>query len=286
MENINFNEYVELKVSSLKDIYKIIEQYNKFWNIPHECGNTCQMAFYRGQSDANWNIEPSINRYLIDERQQYNKYREKLKGKSLFEQLAYLQHYETGTRMIDFTLDYNVALFFACQENFDKDGALFLYNYNPHKSEWIDTIIFNEIMLLDYDSTITIQELSENLYVKHLSIRERYNNISELNMCLMSYLDHGYMVLPSEACIMDNFRIKQQKGAFFICGLQFENNLTTEMRFMSNAGKNILKNHSISIPDSLKNKRPLVKLIIDSSIKKRILDEMNRQGINRNELFG
>lgn len=286
MVGINYNYYVELKVFSLEEICEIVRQYNKFGEVSREGNHTHLMAFYRGQSDANWDIEPSIKRIEIDERRQYEKHQECLKGKNLFDQLAYLQHYSTGTRLIDFTMDYKVALYFACEKNYDKDGALFLYLCDPHKAEWIDTTIFTEIMLINCDTTLTIQKLSEHICMKYPSVMERFKNISKLNLFLMSYLDHGYMVLPSEECKFDNLRIKRQKGAFFICGLEFENDVTSQMRWESNAGRNILICHSVKIPESLKHKRPLVKLIIDSSIKRQILSELNNQGINKSELLG
>lgn len=88
-----------------------INAYNEQWDMPKKISGGEFRAFYRGQSDAIWEIEPSIVRSDINERDQYLKYQSKLQGKSLFDQLAYLQHYETGTRLIDFTTDPKVALY-------------------------------------------------------------------------------------------------------------------------------------------------------------------------------
>ena len=43
-----------------------------------------------------------------------------------FEILDQLQHYGYQTNLIDFTTDYHVALYFACDGHFDKDGRLIL----------------------------------------------------------------------------------------------------------------------------------------------------------------
>lgn len=131
----SLEEYSEIKIQSINEIYQMVESYNKFWNVPCVGGNTETRAFYRGQSDSSWNIEPSILRCNCDEREQYIKYQPQIRGKTLFEQLAYLQHYVTGTRMIDFTKDIDVALYFACAEYPEKDAAVFLYLYNPHRAE-------------------------------------------------------------------------------------------------------------------------------------------------------
>ncbi len=50
-----------------------------------------------------------------------------------FEILTELQHYGGATNLIDFTTDYLIALFFACDRHLDKDGRIILIpNTNPH----------------------------------------------------------------------------------------------------------------------------------------------------------
>lgn len=46
--------------------------------------------------------------------------------KSNFEILTELQHYGSQTNLIDFTTDYHIALFFACDGSHDKDGRIIL----------------------------------------------------------------------------------------------------------------------------------------------------------------
>lgn len=41
-----------------------------------------------------------------------------------FELLTELQHYGSQTNLIDFTTDYHIALFFACNDSYDKDGRV------------------------------------------------------------------------------------------------------------------------------------------------------------------
>ena len=49
-----------------------------------------------------------------------------------FEILTELQHYGGATNLIDFTTDYLIALFFACDRHLDKDGRIILIpNTNP-----------------------------------------------------------------------------------------------------------------------------------------------------------
>ena len=48
-----------------------------------------------------------------------------------FELLATLQHYGDKTNLIDFTTDYLVALFFACDRNFTEPGRVILLQRQP-----------------------------------------------------------------------------------------------------------------------------------------------------------
>ena len=43
-----------------------------------------------------------------------------------FEILAQLQHYGCRTNLIDFTTDYLIALFFACDSSYHRDGKVIL----------------------------------------------------------------------------------------------------------------------------------------------------------------
>ena len=285
MREWNFKEYCEIKVSSIEEIYYIIEQYNKCWNLPRIGGNTETRAFYRGQSNFAWNIEPSILRCSEDEGTLYRKNQSKLVGKDLFDQFAYLQHYVTGTRMIDFTTNPEVAMYFACEKDPLSDAALFLYIYNAHKAEWIDTIIFTELMQMKECNTIKISDFSERLLKKYPIISQRFRKISELNLFLMGYLDYGYMVLPTEEGKIDNIRIKHQEGVFFICGVKFTKDITDKMRFESQAGYNEFICHSINIPDSLKPGRFCWKIHIDKRLKPQILKHLAKKGITHEYLF-
>ena len=51
------------------------------------------------------------------------------------------------------------------------------------------------------------------------------------------------------------------------------------------AAANELICHSVNVPDSLKNKRPLVKIIIKREYKEKILERLEKEGITREYLF-
>ncbi len=98
-------------VEDISQIYQIANDYNSFYDLPRsgrgDPGDerTYLQAFYRGQSDSSWKITPSICRDTsVDESILES-------GDLLFEVMAYNQHYIHATRLIDFTMDINVALF-------------------------------------------------------------------------------------------------------------------------------------------------------------------------------
>ena len=106
-------DYQEIMVEDISQIYQIANDYNSFYDLPRpgrgDPGDerTYLQAFYRGQSDSSWKITPSICRDTsVDESISES-------GDLLFEVMAYNQHYIHATRLIDFTMDINVALFFC-----------------------------------------------------------------------------------------------------------------------------------------------------------------------------
>ena len=278
-------EYNEVKIEKLEDIYKYEQDFNKLYSMPWIGKNTIFQAFFRGQENALWEIQPSIVRNKCDEYEVYLRHQNKLKGKTVFSQVAYLQHYMTGTRFIDFTCSLDVALYFACKDSKDVDGAVFFCCYDAHKSEWYDTIVFTEIMMMKNKGEIKIKDFSKNLIKKYEEINNRFANIDDLSAALVSYLDFGYMVIPNEEDLKNNIRLNRQKGVFFITGVKFKETLTEEQRVSSRAGNNIFLSHSINVPDFLIRGNGLVKCIIPKELKEEILFDLNKKNINEKHLF-
>lgn len=98
-------------------------------------GNGFRSWAFRGQSDANWNLEPTLRRYFKSysihpsvwskqEKRVYRIFRRKAhqflqhlpKDGDAFEWLAIMQHHGAPTRLLDFTWSPYVAAFFALQQ--------------------------------------------------------------------------------------------------------------------------------------------------------------------------
>ena len=281
-------ENSEMRACTLDDVYAVIAKYrevNGFYkrDIGDDRGNV--IAFFRGQSDSRWKIEASINRSKVKEQFLLSNYKWD-KEMPLFDIVSHIQHYCTGTRFIDFTVNPDVALYFACSQNPEKDGSFYIWCYSPDRPVWYRTIVLNELLYIENDEAISIQEFAEIILKKHSSIRERFKKVSELNLAIMSFLDHGFMVLPDTNNYEKNLRLKRQEGCFFICGVEFKNQIFSRNRWESNAGNNWFYPHSAIVPEELKEQgRFLKKIIIPSECKKRILEELQKKGITEAYLF-
>ena len=55
------------------------------------------------------------------------------------EKLSKMQHYGVPTRLLDVTTNALVALYFACENNFREDGAVFLIRANSSQIKQFDS---------------------------------------------------------------------------------------------------------------------------------------------------
>lgn len=126
-------------VTSVIDYLTIIKKYFKSIKKMGWC--------YRGQSNIQWKLKPKAGRdeyykqswaekfpdiphYDLN---RFNDWKHHAVGyiKNLpeheLEQLALAQHYGLATRLLDWTNNPLVSLYFAVHENFDKDGVVYCY---------------------------------------------------------------------------------------------------------------------------------------------------------------
>ena len=93
--------------------------------------------FYRGQGDANWELEPKAHRYPHNSDKtfdfkfkmwlkQAHKYPE-LEYDNELEAMAIAQHHGFATKLLDWSSNILTAAFFACSSQLDKDGKIFAY---------------------------------------------------------------------------------------------------------------------------------------------------------------
>ena len=283
-EFIGKHDYQEILVEDIKQIYKVANDYNSFHKLPRQgrgdIGDeyTYSRAFYRGQSDSSWKIMPSICRNKgVDERISES-------GDLLFEVMAYEQHYNIqATRLIDFTTDINIALYFACCDSMDKDGAVFIWSYSPYDPKWVRTKIQCELVNIQKDK-LSIREFAEELLLKYPELMENYCEIKDFCGELVSFLDHGFMIMQPRKQQKNNVRVQRQKGCLYVCGVKFETPID-EMRTSMNAGQNIFCPHDVVAPRELDGGHSLVKIIIPAKLKNAIMNELKGKGITKEYLL-
>lgn len=120
--------HLTFKISSVVEFLEIVELLSK----------TKQESFvnseiiYRGMADKDWKLLPSLGRYEnLDDGIEYNLVNSFLTLspdafmdlKSNFEVLSKMQHYGLPTRLLDFTSNPLIALFFSCDELIGKRDA-------------------------------------------------------------------------------------------------------------------------------------------------------------------
>lgn len=126
---------------------------------------------FRGQADNAWPLKPSIYRSNNFQRYQTVQYEKNLLLAKPqipdpplthttydLEWLMLCQHYGIPTRLIDWSTDILIALFFSCSDEtqIDKDGALFVCNQNDYPIFTVYDKSIMEVQKLAFVSTNVI----------------------------------------------------------------------------------------------------------------------------------
>ena len=238
-----------------------------------------ESLFFRGHSDANYILLPSIMRtqkLCTHEHNLYNELQiecpdEFEKCKTHLEKLVKMQHYGLPTRLLDITKNLLVALYFSCESNKSSFGELVLISEKTNEIKYplSDTVsITASLCSLTHKRQQDIFELAEDGDVSELEFNNHIIDlIHEIQLEKPAFTPNIRKNDVLNNCIVyalkNNNRIIKQDGAFILCGLSAESGSLENYRYKSN-GKRVIA-------------------LIDK--KKTILEELQTFSINRSTLF-
>jgi hypothetical protein len=163
-------KYADTEIRSIGDLLDRLKEHIGDYQGP---------IWYRGHSDAEWNLEPKFMR--LKDRPPETHYLNKFKQdasiilnhqpKSEFEWLFLMQHYGVPTRLLDWTESPLVGLYFSLLSHHDKSGALWVLrpcdlnlisNYRPDYEFEIPS--FEDEHMLGYVPSTIARESKSKLF--------------------------------------------------------------------------------------------------------------------------
>lgn len=243
-------------------------------NSIHFCDFERGQLIFRGQTNSKWDILPSLFRESSDFRQA-TLFEAATMGQLFFEdrfpyvhsydpiqQLIVAQHFGMPTRLIDWTYDILIGLFFACydpqNENLNENGRLTLV-----EKSFFNNFNSNSIDLEEYNRPLSPEKVEQ--YSKRLEI------------------DSIYVVEP----LIRNPRLRVQDGCFTFFPWKFhsdDNGLLTFNKYIREQRKYIDEYNKKN-----EEKQEYIFVVskeVDKKFKKSILEELDTvYGISDKSLF-
>ncbi|MCS4436675.1 FRG domain-containing protein [Aquiflexum gelatinilyticum] len=248
------------------------------------------ISFYRGQSNSNWGLEPSLyrNNLLKKEGVLISEFLrvapQHFENLSYFDTLVKMQHYGLPTRLLDTTLNPLVALFFACHGDEQKaqDGSVYIFpNLPVFRSELNDISVIMKYVFKYSGFQLDIDSFTQDVLNSKecaTSYSRPYKNSSDVLYPLTKV--PFYAILPT----LNNARILNQDGSFLLFGMKV--NKLIKSTNPGTLGKEYYEFEKINFDNDIeKFWKPSKLLKIPSNCKGVILEELEYLGITRNKMF-
>lgn len=278
MNCITVNDVSEY-ISIIKKIIQSDRKKEKFY-IRNE-------YLFRGHSDETYELMPSLGRlnsgralYFVErnliymaKRKMPNIFTEDLQP---IELLGLLQHYGIPTRLLDVTENALVALYFACCENLEKNGEIFIF-----KNDTFD--------VSDYPIDYAIAESYKFARPSSWPLKEYYKEIINQDYfteqrVILDHKDNTEGALWVEECYKKPiftyapYRIIRQQiqaGRYILFPNKINHISDTEPGTISSHIQSLEKDDSCIAG----------RILIPASLKKSFLDEMSYLGMKKDNLF-
>ena len=289
MEECEYRKEVWNKTGKDLQPKKIIENLGQALKALKEIRQDDQnvTTFYRGHSNANYHLNPSIYRPLSkDDPTLYVKYEDRMfreilsrhpeefkDCKTTVEKLAIMQHYELPTRLLDVTQNPLIALYFACHTNPNKPGMIFSFKVNSQMIKYVDSDTVSVLANLakmdrnfDVSETYDLMNSEQGIKLLHEIGEEKPYFAPRIKP---EHLNNYIVCVKPKH---NNARIIAQQGAFLLFGIQKK----------KSEGSYFWTKQGATDP---KRAIQLDHYCIPSKKKKAILEELDKMNINDSTVF-
>ena len=262
----------------VKQVYSI-DDFNNI--IDNARGSSKGQLFYRGHSNVNYILKPSVFRNTFWKHNESVMYNELIincphdfeKCSTHLEKLVLMQHYGLPTRLLDITRNPLVALYFASETELDSYGEVIIISAEKERIKYphSDTVtILASLPLFSEDVQNDIRKYAkskdpDDVFYSKKAIARLLHEIKLEKPAFLPEIDRKHL---SDSFIVNalknNNRIIKQDGAFILCGLLKDNESLNRFRYRRKDGK---------------------KIVILIKNKEKILKELDSCSINRATLF-
>lgn len=263
----------------ITNVSSFIDEIN---SLKNELPGSNEELFFRGQKNYSWDVTPSIFRdnylsvehILMQEPLLKSPY-EFISINNDFEIMTKYQHYGMCTRLLDLTTNPLVALYFACEENYDNEenqrGAIF-FNKGYTNTYTREIKIITALSKMDLSQNETVENVLKNLRELGIitkELEEKWKSKEKYNDFIQK-IQNNYIVTPP----YNNERLSRQSGMFLLAGCF--NFINTE---------NIAESRIEKGYKDLRDEFDKRFFYISEENKKKILDELDTYNINESTLF-
>lgn len=261
--------------------------------------------YYRGHSDTNYKLEPSIyrenNKSIL--KNEANIYNDILSSNPHFfsdcttsiEKLVKMQQHEIPTRLLDLTENPFVALYFACnsEKNKDQHGEVFRFEIPEEKFKYYDSdtvAVLSNLIKCDYDFDAS-EELDAFDFKRYPVIPDKEDQNDDYWHAIRKFNKSGsikklvYFIKNDRSYFLNKIDPHHLQN----CTLLVKSKMSID-RMVSQSGAFVLfgiknrKSDQADINVSYKGYRQKV-IIIPSYCKKEIIKELEMFNINQSTVF-